>query len=244
MIKVKKEGEERTVLSEYGEIRYTLYIKRVKNVNLRVDQNGEISVSAAKYVRKSFIDDFVISRAGFIKRAADEYKKEKMRSALSAIKDEDMIPIGKKEYRVRVIKAEKDYAFIKGDEFLINLRDISCQALLQKTADRWFLIKAKDAVGKAIEEIYPVFAEMGVKTPKIRFRRMVSQWGNCRNTGGILTFSIYLACVPYECVRYVVSHEFAHFIVPDHSKEFYKTLEKVIPDHKRIREEMKKYKLR
>ena len=37
---------------------------------------------------------------------------------------------------------------------------------------------------------------------------------------------------PREAIEYVVLHEFAHFIHPDHSKDFYGLVEELMPDWK------------
>lgn len=94
------------------------------------------------------------------------------------------------------------------------------------------------------KKVYPYFKEKGIKYPEIRFRRMVSQWGNCRSKDGILTFNTNLMYAPIECIEYVVLHEFTHFIEANHSPAFYRELEKVCPDWKNRRKQMKSIKLR
>ena len=94
------------------------------------------------------------------------------------------------------------------------------------------------------ETIYPYYERLGIKMPKIKFRKMVSMWGSCNKTKGIVTFNTNLKFSPVECVRYVIWHEFTHLIVPNHSKEFYAELEKVCPDWKTCRRIMKKIHLK
>lgn len=88
---------------------------------------------------------------------------------------------------------------------------------------------------KTCEKVYPYFEARGIGYPQIKFRAMVSQWGNCRSDKGILTFNTNLMFAPPQCIEYVVLHEFTHFIEANHSKEFYAQLEKVCPDWKLYR---------
>lgn len=81
-------------------------------------------------------------------------------------------------------------------------------------------------------EIYPCFKKLGVGYPVIKFRRMVSQWGNCHTQKGILTFNINLMYTPLECIKYVICHEFIHILVSNHSERFYDELSKVCPNRK------------
>ena len=87
--------------------------------------------------------------------------------------------------------------------------------------------------------MYPYFEEKGIKYPEIKFKKMISQWGNCRKEKGILTFNKNLIYAPFECIRYVVLHEFTHFLEPNHSDKFYKELEKVCSNYKELRKRLK-----
>ena len=89
------------------------------------------------------------------------------------------------------------------------------------------------------EKIYPYFESIGIKHPQIRFKKMVSQWGNCYHKRSILTFNINLMYAPPECIEYVVAHEFVHFLQPNHSERFYRELEKIMPDWKERRKKLK-----
>ena len=55
-------------------IQYDLQYKNVKNINLRIKPDGAIHVSANKWVQQKVIEDFVISKAGFIRKALDKYE--------------------------------------------------------------------------------------------------------------------------------------------------------------------------
>ena len=89
------------------------------------------------------------------------------------------------------------------------------------------------------EQIYPVFEARRVRFPQIKFRKMKTQWGNCHPQKGVLTFNTRLMYAPYECIEYVVAHEFTHFLQPNHSALFYAELEKVMPDWKERRKKLK-----
>lgn len=88
-------------------------------------------------------------------------------------------------------------------------------------------------------EAYPYFEKRAIMYPQIKFKKLKSRWGSCQPTRGILTFNINLMYAPIECIRYVVLHEFTHFIVANHSKKFYAELSKVCPDWKKLRETLK-----
>lgn len=61
---------------------------------------------------------------------------------------------------------------------------------------------------------------------------MTSRWGSCHIAKGKIVMNSRLALYPEVCAAYVFIHEYAHFIVPNHSKDFYAVLEELMPDYK------------
>ena len=78
--------------------------------------------------------------------------------------------------------------------------------------------------------VYPTFEAMGVAYPEIKLRRMTSRWGSCRPKTGVLTFNTGLIHADEACIEYVVTHEFCHFIHPDHSPAFHALMTRLMPD--------------
>lgn len=91
---------------------------------------------------------------------------------------------------------------------------------------------------------YPYFESKGIGFPVIKFRKMVSRWGSCNYVKGIITFNTALMYTPYECIEYVVLHEFCHFLRADHSALFYAEVEKLCPEHRQLRRMLKNIPIR
>lgn len=66
----------------------------------------------------------------------------------------------------------------------------------------------------------------------IRIHPMKTRWGSCNFKKGTLNFNLYLIDQPHECIEYVVMHEFAHFICPDHSPTYHALMTSLMPDWK------------
>ena len=89
---------------------------------------------------------------------------------------------------------------------------------------------------EVVAKMYPLFAAYQIPYPELKFRKMVSQYGNCRTRTGVITLNKALFWLPLECVEYVVVHELAHLIEANHGRNFYRVVGQVMPDY-RIREE-------
>lgn len=101
-----------------------------------------------------------------------------------------------------------------------------------------------DEIMELCKTVYPIFRDYCKEFPKVRFRKMVSRWGVCKPLGNTLTFNTNLMFAPYECVRYVVLHEFVHFVHPDHSAKFYAELEKYCPEWRECRKKLSEIPIR
>lgn len=132
------------------------------------------------------------------------------------------------------------------DDFIISKADFIFRAIskMQKKSNLpktqyYTETEVKELITQLCEKIYPYYAARGIKFPQIKFRKMVSQWGNCYPKKSILTFNTNLMYADRECIEYVVYHEFTHFLQTNHSSKFYDELEKVCPNWKECRKRLK-----
>lgn len=72
---------------------------------------------------------------------------------------------------------------------------------------------------------------MQVKPASIKINSAKKRYGSCSSTNN-LNFSLYLMDKDERFIDYVVVHELAHIKHHNHSKEFYKFIEKFMPDYK------------
>jgi len=80
------------------------------------------------------------------------------------------------------------------------------------------------------------------KYNRISIRHQKTRWGSCSSEGN-LNFNCKLLCLSNELREYVVAHELCHLAEMNHSKKFWKLVEKTIPDYKELRKELKNSKI-
>ncbi len=98
---------------------------------------------------------------------------------------------------------------------------------------------ALELFNKISLEVYEEFKGYGVKLPEIRVRNMKTLWGSCHYTKGKIVLNLRLLKKPTSALRYVVVHEYCHFIHPNHSKDFYTLLAKHMPEWKTYKAQLK-----
>ena len=72
---------------------------------------------------------------------------------------------------------------------------------------------------------------LGVSFSKMSVTEAKTRFGSCSCRGSI-SFSYRLMLYPKEAIEYVVLHEACHLVFMNHSADFYKLIEKYMPDYK------------
>ncbi|MCX8083220.1 MAG: M48 family metallopeptidase [bacterium] len=117
---------------------------------------------------------------------------------------------------------EKKMRFIKEIE-----EKYSGRKICERTDD-----KLKEIVLRLVKR-YSI--KIGVRVNKITFRDMRSKWGSCNKKGNI-NFNLKLKYLPYTLIKYVVLHEMAHLIIPNHKKEFWNYIKNEFKNPERYEE--------
>ena len=213
-------------ISNY-QIRYTLLIKNVKNVNMRIEKSGEIVVTCNSYIPVEKVDAFVISKFEWIIKNVEQVKRKK--KLLES--DQFYLYLGKK-YLIEIIDSNHSGAKFLDNKLIVYKTDHDdIEKIIQKFEKE---ISSK-YFKKIMKEVYEKMAlDYPITEPSLKIRNMTSRWGSCMPSKNQITLNLQLIHYDEKFIEYVVLHEFAHLIQPNHSKAFYHVIEKYMPDYKKI----------
>ena len=221
----------RTVEADGNAISYTLERKPVKNINLRIRADQCVYVSAPKDVAAKMVDAFVVEKSAYILRALKKFKDRNRESTLenNFVNGETVKFLGR-NLRLKVKNASRSK--VESDESYVTLyvKDVQDADLKKRVLETWLRKKCKDEITAICKKVYPQVKKYGIAFPEIQLREMVSRWGSCSPKKGFVTFNTALVSKPVSCIEYVVTHEFTHFLYPNHSKKFYQQLAAFMPD--------------
>ena len=212
-------------------IEYNLVRKNVKNINMRVKPNRVVSVSAGFGVPASQIENALIENADKIFKAFDRLEKIG-KSSITFENGSTVLLLGR-EYTLEIEKAKSNSYYVGGKTILLKLRNPDNLELRKRVFLFLLTDISRRVFPEIVEEEYPKFQKYCPNLPELKIRNMKSQWGNCRAQSKVITLNCRLAQYDKEVIRFVVLHEYCHFIVQSHSDSFYKELTAVMPQWKK-----------
>ena len=221
---------------------YTLERKKVKNINMRVRPQFGIQVSASPEISIDQIEQALQQHGSKLLHALWDLELEQpmiQQYPMTYSTGETVLYLGK-FYILKVERATKDAVQKQDDILFLLVRHPENAASRKRVFDRWWKAACERVIWNMCRAVYPIFEQYGFQFPEIRFRQMISMWGNCRPQRKIVTFNYRLLAAEPICIEYVVIHEFTHFLYPNHSKAFYAFLEKEIPDWKHVQKKLQK----
>src|SRR3954466_4450717 len=77
-------------------------------------------------------------------------------------------------------------------------------------------------------------AMLGVTVKRVAVRDQSSRWGSC-TAAGVLSYSWRLILAPPHVLDYLAAHEVAHLLEMNHSRRFWRVVERICPDWERAK---------
>ncbi|MEG1003889.1 MAG: SprT family zinc-dependent metalloprotease [Clostridium sp.] len=224
------------IINYNGEqIKIILIRKKVKNINLRIKNSGEVIVTANDRISEERIINFINSKLVFIKKHLDKFKNIREQLVEEHIKnDKNHIKYLGKIYNVEFITKKSkacDYKIFE-DIIYIPIKDINNDEEKEKAINKWYSSRCVEIFTKAYNEVHKLFANYNIPFVEIKVRKMKSRWGSCMPIKKRVTLNSELIKTPYECIEFVIAHELAHLVEPNHSRKFYNVLSSVMLDWK------------
>ncbi|WP_078695854.1 M48 family metallopeptidase [Caloramator quimbayensis] len=221
---------------KFGEknIDFKVQRKNVKNINLNIQPNMDVIVSASNEVPLEYILNFVKRKAGWIIKRK-EYFKEVLpegNSIKELVSGESYKYLGR-QYRLRVEYSEKEFVKFEKGFIYLYVKDILNTKRKERLLNNWFKERAVFFYNEILNKQYLSFSKYNVEKPIIEIRKMKARWGSCLKNSNKIIINFDLIKAPKYCIEYVILHELIHFIYTNHDEKFYNMLNIFMPDWKK-----------
>lgn len=219
----------------------TITRKKIKNMYLRVHQDGTVSVSAPKRMSDKAIRDFVDSKSDWIEMQLKKLEERKQQVSETAHTAESSYVTGENHYLwgkpctllVEETTGRGSVTFVENQQIILLCSPKNSTIEQRKHLLEEFYRRELKAVVPHLLEQYA--AVVGKAPIEWRIRDMKTRWGTCNTKDKRIWLALNLAKKHPECLNYVIVHELTHLHVPNHSKEFWARMDVYYPQWRDVR---------
>ena len=205
--------------------------KDVKNITLKVRPNGEAILTTPKAASDEHIKFIIEKRAKWIAKKRTFFASFKTPQK-EYVSGEDFKYLGR-SYRLKVVQSKEERVKLQRGYLELFVNDKSDIKRKENLIYEWYYEKAMLYFFNILQEFNKI-VKQDIKSVKIR--QMKTRWGSCNPYKSYINLNIELIKKPKACIEYVVFHELAHLLYPNHSKQFYDYLTLYMPDWQKRKE--------
>lgn len=129
--------------------------------------------------------------------------------------------------KVRLCRTEEPSVKLRRGRFEVVTNRQDRDAVCSLLSD-WYRAKARAMLSKRLSLVVERMAWLHAE-PRWRLLTMKRQWGSC-SPAGVLSLNPHLIKAPPACIDYVLLHELCHLKHHNHSKYFYRMLDRHMPE--------------
>ncbi|WP_368226698.1 M48 family metallopeptidase [Aeromonas sp. R1-1] len=197
---------------------------RRKTLELTVERDGSLLMTVPRGVMLDVMEHFARNKLPWIyKKLAEKALMTKAIQHKRFVQGEGFLYLGR-HYRLNLVEAqETPLRWINGR---FHLRQDALHEA-RKLFIHWYSERGKNWLWLRAQEFAKRIDVMpqGIKVQDLGFR-----WGSC-GKGDQLYFHWKTILLPARIAEYVVVHELVHLHEPNHSAEFWRRLERAMPDY-------------
>lgn len=218
----------------YGreQVQFNVLYSARKTLGIEVYPDSNVVVKAPLGTDPAEVQKRVFKRVRWILRQQHYFRQFDPRTPVRQfVGGETHLYLGR-QFRLAISTGNQDSVKLTRGYFSVEVKSAVSSEKVKILLDSWYAGRAVVKFEENFSHCWPYFEKLGLTKPRLQIRRMQKRWGSL-SRGGQLTLNTDLIRAPKECVDYVITHELCHLQCNDHSSEFYRLLEKVMPDWER-----------
>ena len=219
------------MMRTYKDIEYSLVRSRRKTASIYIERDGQVSVLVPDKLTDRQIEDLLESKRKWIYRNLAEWQDLNARKVhRDYVNGEGFLYLGR-SYRLKLVSDLAEPLMLKDGYFCLRTTNGSLP-----DADAAFKAFYREKGTVRIPPRVAYYqAKMDVEPKAVKVLDLKHRWASC-SPGGNLNFHWKCMMAPLTILDYIVVHELAHLIYPNHTKAFWNEVDKVMPDFQERKE--------
>jgi len=221
---------------QLGDIEIAVTLKDVKHVHLSVHPpEGRVTLVAPTQSRLDVLRAYAITRLSWIRKQQASFAAQAREAPRLNVTRETHYLWGRR-YLLEVRHVEdRPSVRLTPRTITLSIRPGSDAAKRAEVMHEWHKAELHSALPDIIRRWEP---RLGVRVKAYFLQRMKTRWGSCNAAKGHIRLNTELVKKPKHLLEYVVVHEMAHLIEPDHGAAFVGLLDVHYPIWREARDEL------
>lgn len=197
---------------------------RRRTLEITIDRGGELILTAPTDVDDHVLVDFVREKRFWVyTKIAEKEALQRPVTAKEFVSGEGFGYLGR-SYRLLLVEVQDRPLKLEGGRF----RLIASEAFRGRVHfKRWYTEHGRRWLRERVTEWA---TRMGVEPEGVEVSDLGFRWGTCTKCG-VVNFHWAMMMLPPTVVDYVIVHELAHLIEPNHTPEFWLRVGRALPEY-------------
>lgn len=209
---------------QYKDIQYSLKQSKRKTTSILIERDGSVTVLAPENYDIEKVQSIIEEKRSWIYRNLAEWEDlNRTRVEREFVSGEGFPYLGS-NYRLKLVSEQKEDLILKNGYFLMRRDKAEYGSDLFKN---FYRTKGLLRITKRVAHYAP---KLGVEYRAIRVMELQHHWASCTPKGD-LNFHWRCLMAPLSVLDYIVVHELAHLVHPNHSPAFWNLVDKILPTY-------------
>ncbi|WPC42264.1 SprT family zinc-dependent metalloprotease [Clostridium sp. JS66] len=210
---------------------YKIFRKKRKTIGIKITNKGEVIVTSPFGISDKIIEDIVKKKSSWILGKLNIIKSEKLEEKTSLKNGYKLLYLGiQLKLELFYEKPDNCNFFIDNESFKVYFDG---NIGLDEDGIKNHIIEIyKKQAKKVLIERTKIYSKLINANPlKVTIKSQKTLWGSCSSKRNI-NYNYKIIMAPIEVVDYLVVHELCHLIHMNHSKQYWSTVQSILPDYK------------
>ena len=213
---------------QYIDYQVSYSTTRKHRVAIHVHPEGMVEVEAPRDATAQKIKQAVLKRASWVTKHLQDFDRQnESASRREYISGETHFYLGRR-YQLKVYKRKQESVKLWRGYIRIEANEKEASSV-KPLLGKWYRKRADEVFQRRLVSVCGALPWVESDDLTWKLLEMKKQWGSC-SPKGVLSLNPHLVKAPRECIDYVLLHELCHLQEHNHSKRFYRLLDRYMPE--------------
>lgn len=213
---------------------YKIVRSERRTIGITVERDRKVVIRAPRHASDEAVTAAVDSKRLWIwQKVRDPHKYPEPQPHKEYVSGETFLYLGE-QYGLQLLTHTAEAVRLSGSQFQMGRQNRKLGDSLFRS---WYLQQARQQLAPRIAALAQ---EMGLRYSRIWVRDLKYRWGSC-SPGGTLSFNWRIIQAPTVVIDYLIVHELAHVLEPNHSEDFWNIVAVHVPGWKKARGWLKEH---